>query len=283
MSAGKTEGRVERRGGARKPAKDRDPNDVQFINSLARGLQVLVAISDNPEGLGNSEIAQQVNLPNPTVSRITHTLTSQGYLLYAPRMGKYRLGPMVLAIWRGYMIGMKVAGVARPLMREFARQTRSIVTLGERCRLHIVYVEVQREFSTAVLEQEIGTQMPLAFSANGWAWLAGRLKSLRTGVMAELETSLGADWPRWAETIEAARRQVERVGFCTNIGHWQPEINGASTPIVSPDGQGIFSLTCGGPSFAFDVTRLTEDIGPRLAALKRTVQAQCVERGIWAA
>ena len=175
VSAGKTEGRVERRGGARKPAKDRDPNDVQFINSLARGLQVLVAISDNPEGLGNSEIAQQVNLPNPTVSRITHTLTSQGYLLYAPRMGKYRLGPMVLAIWRGYMIGMKVAGVARPLMREFARQTRSIVTLGERCRLHIVYVEVQREFSTAVLEQEIGTQMPLAFSANGWAWLAGRL------------------------------------------------------------------------------------------------------------
>src|SRR5260370_22805241 len=52
------------------PTKDR-----QFVTALARGLAILRAFHAGEGMLGNQETAHRTVLPNPTVSRRTHTLT----------------------------------------------------------------------------------------------------------------------------------------------------------------------------------------------------------------
>ena len=272
----------ERRGGARARAKDRDPDDRQFINSLSRGLQVLVAISDAGDGLGNQEIADRVTLPGPTVSRITHTLTALGYLAYIEKSGKYRVGNGVLPLWRGYLTSMRIVGIARGHMRELAIQTRSTVTIGERDRAHIVYLGVERGVSTMLFPQDVGSKMPLERSANGWAWLSAAPEGLRAAAYSQLEKCVASgEWPFWLAKIEAARRAVAERNFCGAFGDWMPEINAVAAPLVAPDATQILAISCGGPSFAFDVDRLENDIGPRIAALVRTVRADAIARGIW--
>jgi DNA-binding IclR family transcriptional regulator len=274
--------RKERRGGARPRAKDRDPDDRQFINSLSRGLQVLVAISDSGDGLANQEIAERVALPGPTVSRITHTLLALGHLAYVEATGKYRVGSGVLPLWRGYLASVRIVEIARNHMREFAIKTRSTVTLGDRDRNHIVYLDVEREVSTMLLSQEVGSKMPLERSATGWAWLGAAPTALRASAYALLEKSLRQEeWPIWRAKIEAAREEIARRQFCANYGDWVPEINAVAAPLAAPDGSQILTISCGGPSFAFDVERMENDIGPRIAALVRTIRAEAIAQSIW--
>lgn len=272
----------ERRGGARPRAKDRDPDDRQFINSLSRGLQVLVAIADSAGGLGNQEIAEQVALPSPTISRITHTLTALGYLAYVDATAKYHVGSGALPLWRGYVVGTKVVELAASHMRELALQTRSTVTIGDRDRAHIVYLHVERGISHMLLQQDIGSKMPLERSAAGWAWLSAASEAVRAPIFASVEQHLGrGEWSNWQAKIEAAGREIAQRGFCGAYGDWMPEINAVAAPLVAPDRAQILTMSCGGPAFAFDVERMENDIGPRLAALTRTIRAEAIARAIW--
>src|SRR3984957_16150095 len=63
-----------------------------FVPALARGLEVLSAFRAGDRALGNLELAKRTELPKPTISRITHTLTQLGYLAYDTRLGTYELG-----------------------------------------------------------------------------------------------------------------------------------------------------------------------------------------------
>lgn len=94
-------------------AADRPPRakeDRHFVTALARGLEVLSAFRSRDRMLGNQELASRSGLPKSTISRLTHTLTREGYLEPASD-GKgasgYRLGSAVLALggrcWRAWM------------------------------------------------------------------------------------------------------------------------------------------------------------------------------------
>lgn len=60
-----------------------DLNDRRFATTLARGLSVLRAFRPSNDGLGNAEIAERTGLPRSTVSRLTFTLQTLGYLTHA--------------------------------------------------------------------------------------------------------------------------------------------------------------------------------------------------------
>lgn len=57
-----------------------DTVDGQFISALARGLEVLKAFRRGEPEMGNTEPAERSGIAQPTISRITHTLTKAGDL-----------------------------------------------------------------------------------------------------------------------------------------------------------------------------------------------------------
>ena len=90
---------------------DDDAKDRQFVNALARGLELLRCFGPGEVYLTNAELAKRSSLPKPTVSRLTHTLTTLGYLNYSESQGKYQLGAGVLAL--GYRM-LSTMECARP-------------------------------------------------------------------------------------------------------------------------------------------------------------------------
>lgn len=67
----------------------------QFINALARGLNLLRPVQPGARPLGNHESDEFTGLPKSTVSRMTYTLTKIGYLNLLPRLGNYETGTPV--------------------------------------------------------------------------------------------------------------------------------------------------------------------------------------------
>src|SRR5690606_26882640 len=66
--------------------------DRQFATTLARGLELLRCFTPQQPVLGNKELAQRMDLPRPTISRLAYTLMCMGYLAQDQDSGKYRLG-----------------------------------------------------------------------------------------------------------------------------------------------------------------------------------------------
>src|SRR5882757_10030119 len=66
--------------------------DRHFVTALARGLEVLACFRHGDRVLGNQELSKRCGLAKSTVSRLTHTLTNLGYLVYVEESAKYSHG-----------------------------------------------------------------------------------------------------------------------------------------------------------------------------------------------
>ena len=247
--------------------------DRQFVSALARGLEILRAFQPGDGPLGNQELAQRTGLPKPTVSRLTYTLMRLGHLVYLPRLGKYQVGPAVLALGHLALGAMSVRQVARQRMETLAEYADLPVALGTRDRLSMIYAEACRSRKTVSLRYDVGTRIPIAVTAMGRAYLAGLPEREREYLLAKLTRRYCADWRQVRRGIDKAVEDLATRGFCASLGDWQADILSVGVPLRLPDGGGLMAINCGGPSFLVTQQKLEGDIGPRLVDLARSIRA----------
>lgn len=131
--------------GSRKP--DRAKEDRHFVTVLARGLQVLQCFKSGEERLGNQDLAERCKLPKSTITRLTYTLTKLGFLHNESGSGRYRLGMTTLTLGGTTLSRLDAKEVSRPLMQELASNTGSLVALGMRDGMSMLYIETARSDS----------------------------------------------------------------------------------------------------------------------------------------
>src|SRR5690348_2207241 len=146
---------------AKKGATDRS-----FVVALSRGLDVLRAFQPNDGLLGNQEIAARTNLPKPTVSRLTYTLTKLGYLTPVPRFEKYQLAPSAMALGYAALANLGVRHLSEPFREELMRETGGAVAVGGRDRLSKIYFG-QNRGKTVGVQLHVGLRNPNGPTAKG--------------------------------------------------------------------------------------------------------------------
>jgi DNA-binding IclR family transcriptional regulator len=249
--------------------------DRHFVTALARGLDVLSAFRSRDRILGNQELARRCGLPKSTISRLTYTLTKQGYLEHADDgsgNSGYRLGSAVLALGSAMLARMDMRQVARPLMQELADRTHTMVSLGVRDRLSMIYVENCRSESALTLSLDVGSRIPLATTAMGRAYLAMCSDAERDGLMERIRELDEVGWPRVRAGIERALAEYRELGCCTSFGEWQKDVNAIAIAFHPPGGRSVMAINCGGPGFNLSSEFLLEDARPQLLALAARLQ-----------
>jgi DNA-binding IclR family transcriptional regulator len=73
--------------------------------------------------------------------------------------------------------------------------------------------------------------------------------------------------------IERSGEMIERHGFALSVGEWQDDVHAAGVALKLNDGTGPYAFNCGAPAFRFTEDRLRSDIGPRLLAMVRNIEA----------
>ena len=247
--------------------------DRQFATTLARGLEVLRCFTPLEPLLGNKEISQRTGLPKPTVSRLTYTLTKLGYLRHNMRLGKYQLGSAVLSIGYPLLASMNVRQLARPLMKELADHCHGWVSLGVRDRLNMVYVESCRSGDRLATLPDIGTAVPIAQATIGRAFLAACTPPEREAVLNQLKVKEPDNHRKFRSSIDRSLEEIRSRGFCVSHGELRSEIHAVGVPMRrTVDGE-ILAFNCGVPAYAVKRGQLEEDLGPRLVAMVRNVEA----------
>jgi DNA-binding IclR family transcriptional regulator len=252
---------------AKKPATDRS-----FVVALSRGLDVLRAFRPNDGLLGNQEIAARTNLPKPTISRLTYTLTKLGYLTPVPRFEKYQLAPAAMALGYAALANMGVRHVSDPYRDQLMRETGGAVAIGARDRLSMIYFGQSRSELTVGVLLDVGSKVPIATTAMGRAYLWALPDDERAALMREIKEHVGSNWPKVREGIERSGETVAKHGFTISAGEWHNDIHAVGVALMLNDGTGPYAFNCGAPAFKFSEDKLLNDIGPRLVAMVRTIE-----------
>lgn len=249
--------------------------DRKFVTALARGLDVLRAFRPSRSAMSNQEIADIARLPRPTVTRLTYTLETLGFLSYDRAIRKYRLAPAAIAIGYAAMATSAVRSVAQPLMQAMADEVDFSVALGVRDRLSMIYIAHCSSRAAMVVQLVEGSRIPLATTAMGRAYIAALGEAERASLLAEIRQRVGeAQWPKVEAGIHQGLADYARLGFTTSIQDWHVDVSGVSVPFVARDGTGVYAFNCGGPSMLSSAERMRDALGPRLVALVRDVEAR---------
>jgi DNA-binding IclR family transcriptional regulator len=222
--------------------------------------------------LGNKEISVRTGLPKPTVSRLTYTLTKLGYLRHNMRLGKYQLGSAVLSIGYPLLASMSIRQIARPFMKELADYCNGSVSMGIRDRLNMVYVETCRSGNSVTLP-DIGTAVPIAQSVIGRAFLAACNPPEREATLNQMKVKEPEMLRKFKPQIDKGLEDIRGRGFCSSLGELRREVHAVGAPMRRSVDNEIIAFNCGVQTFLLKKGQLDDDIGPRLVAMVRNIEA----------
>ena len=117
----------------------RRDSSPDFIEALARGLDVLRAFQPGQPVMSLAAVAAAASLPRPTARRILVTLEKLGYVRTAEH-GGYELTPRVLELGTNYMLSRSLWEVARPHMERLVARTHESSSIAQLDGSDIVYV-----------------------------------------------------------------------------------------------------------------------------------------------
>lgn len=249
------------------------------IAPIERGLAVLSAFRVGDEWLGNQEIALRTDIPKATVTRLTQTLTSEGFLSHSAQLRKYRLAPAVLGLGFATIDNAEIANIARPLMQKLADECGVFVSLAGRDGLDIVLVEnCHSETTLMTLALSAGTRLPLTSSPLGLALLSGLPAVERNYLLDRVRLRYEADCRvTLRQRVAKAVEQVSQKGYCVSSGDWGADLVVAAAPLQIADRPPVV-IACAGPAKSITKAKLCEFVGPRLVDLVNTLQALPTQR-----
>lgn len=248
-----------------------EASEGDVIQVVSRAFDVLRCFEGHEARLGNLEISNRCGLPRSTVSRLTHTLTRMGQLVYLPRDQKYRIGPSAVAMSTSMMKGLQLRNLLRQRLQDVAEQLPGTVGFVIPDRFHLVYLEYARSASALGLYEVTGSRIAMASTAAGHAYTAALDPVVADALIAEI----GREMPDAAKLlkprIEGNRQFLREHGYVVACGLWSPHINGLAVPMWSPQYQTFVAVTIGLLAAMYDEKRLHEEVAPAMIELGRAV------------
>lgn len=220
------------------PRRDTDPD---FVESIARGFDVLKAFGPMTPAMTLSEVAAATELARPTARRILRTLESLGYVRVAN--GSFSLTPRVLELGVTYVQALGLWDIARPHMEDLVARTRESSSIAQLDGSDIVYVArvaVPKLISLAV---HIGTRFPAVPTSLGKVLLAGLEPDQLDKVLAE--PSRAGVAPRWQPDraeLDQVLRGVRAQGWAITDEQLAPGIRSAAAPLRDGSGTVVAAM-----------------------------------------
>jgi IclR family pca regulon transcriptional regulator len=142
-----------------------------FVEALARGLDVLTCFEAHRGAMSLSEVAADTGLARPTARRLLLTLEELGYV--RSTSDGFELTPRVLRLGMSYVGSLGLWDVARPHLEWLVSQTHESSSMAQLDGSDIVYVARVAVPKIIALRVDVGTRFPAPVTSQGKVLLAG--------------------------------------------------------------------------------------------------------------
>lgn len=212
-----------------------------FIEALARGLEVIAAFTPGRPVMSLTEVASATGLARPTARRILLTLTDLGYV--RPAGAGHALTPRVLDLGVAYVRSQGLWEIARPHMESLSAATNESCSIAQLDGSDIVYVARVAVPKIVALAVQVGTRFPALQTSLGKVLLAALEPAEVDAVLAE-PTRSGLV-PRWCPDRaerDAALREVRARGWALTDQQLALGIRSVAVPLRDGAGRVMAAL-----------------------------------------
>jgi IclR family transcriptional regulator, pca regulon regulatory protein len=243
-----------------------------FIEALARGLDVIRAFGPRQPVMSLAAVAAATELARPTARRILLTLTELGYV--RPADGGFELTPRVLELGMSYVLSRNLWEVARPHMEALVAKTRESSSIAQLDGSDIVYVARVAVPKIIALAVTIGTRFPAMQTSLGKVLLAGLPAEQVDAVLAQPSRSgIAARWQPGPQERHAALREVRARGWSLTDEQLALGIRSVAAPLRDGDGRVIAAMNVTVHAAETPVEVLTGQYLPLLLAAAGAISA----------
>ena len=243
-----------------------------FIEALARGLDVIRAFGTRQQAMSLAAVAAATGLARPTVRRILLTLTQLGYV--RPADGGYQLTARVLDLGMSYVLSQNLWEVARPHMESLVSRTHESSSIAQLDGSDIVYVARVAVPKIIALAVTIGTRFPAMQTSLGKVLLAALPPGQAERVLAEPSRSgITARWQPGRAERAATLREVAGRGWALTDEQLAPGIRSVAAPLRDAGGRVIAAMNVTVHAAETPVEVLTGDYLPLLLSAAAAISA----------
>ncbi|TFV47477.1 IclR family transcriptional regulator C-terminal domain-containing protein [Blastococcus sp. TF02A_35] len=207
-----------------------------FVEALARGLDVLACFDAGRRSMSLSDVATAASLARPTARRLLLTLEELGYVRSSE--GAFSLTPKVLELGMAYVSSLGLWDIARPHMEALVGRTGESSSMAQLDGSDIVYVARVAVPKLIALRVDIGTRFPAVQTSQGKVLLAALSPDDLAGTLAEPSRSgLPTPLRRSPAQLQDELTEVRARGWALADEELAPGVRSVAVPVR--DGAGV--------------------------------------------
>jgi IclR family pca regulon transcriptional regulator len=243
-----------------------------FIEALARGLDVIRAFQPYQPVMSLTAVATAAGLARPTARRVLLTLEQLGYVRSAG--GSFELTPRVLDLGMAYVLSRNLWEVARPHMECLVARTHESSSIAQLDGPDIVYVARVAVPKIIALAVTIGTRFPAMPTSLGKVLLAALPAGAAEQVLAEpSRAGITARWQPGPAERDAELREVRARGWSLTDEQLAAGIRSVAAPLRDGEGRVIAALNVTVHAAETPVQTLTGEYLPLLLQTAGAISA----------
>jgi len=246
---------------------------------LGRGLQVLVALGDHPEGTTLSRLSEEIGFPISTTHRLLKAMVPSGFVRVDEDRRTYELGLTAFRLSHRVTLVLTLSELALPVMREITHVSGEQTLMAVRQGFDLVYLEKVDGQHQIRNHAEVGQRGSLHSSSMGKSLLA----FLPPGERDEIVAGLRLD-RRGPNTITDRARLLAELdltrqrGYAVNEEENEAGIRSSAVPVMGPRGRPACAICVTAPVFRCS-RELIDSYVPLMQQLVREIEARLPRGG----
>jgi IclR family pca regulon transcriptional regulator len=220
-----------------------DPN---FMTSLARGLIVIQAFTQQSPQMTISQLSIKTGLSRAAVRRCLYTLTKLGFA-GAEDGSRYSLRPRMLTLSHTYTTSNTLSTAAQPILERMSaalRESFSVATLDGEDIVYIARTQVNRVMA---VDLHIGSRLPAYCTSMGRVLLAYLPAEQLEHYLAKVV--LTPHTTRTVNSLEKLRlilRNVRRNGYALVDQEYEVGLRSLAVPVYTASGRVVATVNLSG-------------------------------------
>lgn len=238
-------------------------SDPDYMQSLARGLQVIRAFEHARPTLTITEVARLTSISRAAARRCLYTLSKLGYV--SGFEGIYELTPRILTLGYAYLSAMPLARIAQPVLERLSDRLHESCSIAVLDGDEIVYVARAATQRILSIGLGVGSRLPAYCTSMGRVLLAYLTDSDLDAYLARV--TLERHTQHTITDKSVLRKELQRVrtsGYVVVDQELEMGLRSIAVPVKQPDGRVVASINVGAHAARADRQMMVKTYLPEL-------------------
>ncbi|MDB3861326.1 helix-turn-helix domain-containing protein [Paracoccaceae bacterium] len=238
-------------------------NPRDYVNSLARGLEVLRTFNRTGRKMTLSQVASETGNTRAGARRILLTLIHEGYAVADGKL--FDLTPQVLELGHSVLSSKGVWEIAKPFIDNLSAETQESVSAAILDKFDVVYVSGAQYHRVISVGISVGARFPAHCTANGRVLLAAQPDDqwsdmLRSIELTKMTNKTVTDPIEFRKILQNVRDQ----GWSFVNQELEIGLMSISAPVKTNAGVLVGAINVGVPTLRMSPEKMVSDVLPKL-------------------